>query len=301
MEILYERCCGLDVHERSVVACLIAPGEGREPRREIRTFGTMTEDIPAPSDRLAESGCTHAAMESTGVYWKPIRNLLEGSFALPLVNAQHVKAVPGRKTDARDCEWIADLLRHGPLRPSFVPERSRRELREPTRYRRTLVRERSAEVNRLQKTLEGANHEWIELLGDPVATDVTGKSARRMLRALIAGSTDAATMARMAERKLRAKIPELERALSGRFAPHQRFMLAEQLAHIDYLGESIERVSGEIEERVRPFEAENERLDSIPGGGQAHRRGAGIGDRGRRRPLPHRGAPGEPGRDVSGR
>ncbi len=195
MEVVYERCCGLDVHKRSVVACLIVPGANGQPRKHVRTFGTMTEDILALSDWLAESGCTHVAMESTGVYWKPIWNLLEDSFTLLLVNAQHIKAVPGRKTDVRDCEWIADLLRHGLLRPSFVPERSQRELRELTRYRRTLVRERSSEVNRLQKTLEGAN---IKLAS--VATDVTGKSARRMLQALIAGSTDAVTMAQLAVR-----------------------------------------------------------------------------------------------------
>ncbi len=263
MEVMYERCCGLDVHKRTVVACLVLPGPDGQPRKQVRTFGTVTEEILQLSDWLAESGVTHVAMESTGVYWKPIWNLLEDSFALLLVNAQHIKAVPGRKTDVRDCEWIADLLRHGLLQPSFVPDRPQRELRELTRYRRSLTWERSAEVNRLQKTLEGAN---IKLAS--VASDVMGKSARRMLEALIAGSTDAAAMAQLAKRSLRSKIPELERALSGRFAPHQRFMLAEQLAHIDFLDETIERVSEEIAERVRPFEAEIERLDGIPGVGR---------------------------------
>jgi len=263
MEVIYERCCGLDVHKRSVVACLMVPGPGSGSRKEIRTFGTMTEEVLRLSDWLAESGCAHVAMESTGVYWKPLWNLLEGSFALLLVNAHHVKAVPGRKTDVRDCEWLADLLRHGLLRPSFVPDRAQRELRELTRYRRSLIEERSAEVNRLQKTLEGAN---IKLAA--VASDITGKSARRMLEALVAGSTDAAAMAEMAKGKLRRKIPELERALEGRLAQHQRFMIARQLAHIDFLDEAIEHTSAEIADRVRPFEPQIGRLEGIPGVGR---------------------------------
>jgi transposase len=157
MDVVYPRCCGLDLHQRTVVACLLTPGPRGKPTREVRTFGTMTDDLLALADWLTAAGCTHVAMESTGVLWKPIYNLLEGSFELLLVNAHHVKAVPGRKTDVKDSEWLADLLRHGLLRPSFVPDRPQRELRELTRYRTTLVRERSAEVNRLQKTLEGAN------------------------------------------------------------------------------------------------------------------------------------------------
>ncbi len=261
--MVYERCCGLDVHKRMVVACLVGPGGDGQPRKQVRTFGTVTEEILEMSDWLAEAGCTHVAMESTGVYWKPIWNLLEDSFALLLVNAQHIKAVPGRKTDVRDCEWIADLLRHGLLQPSFVPDRPQRELRELTRYRRSLTRERSSEVNRLQKTLEGANIK----LGS-VASNVVGRSGRQMLEALIAGSTDTTAIAQLARTRLRSKIPELERALEGRFAPHQRFMLAQQLAHIDYLDEAIERVSEEIAERVSPFEEQIERLDSIPGVGR---------------------------------
>ena len=230
MEVLYQRCAGLDVHKRNVVACLIVPGADGRPKRQIRTFTTMTAGILELSDWLAGSGCTHVAMESTGVYWKPIGNLLEASYTLLLANAQHIKAVPGRKTDVNDAEWIADLLRHGLLPASFVPDRPQRELRELTRYRTALIRERSAEVNRLQKTLEGAN---IKLAG--VATDIMGKSAREMLQALIAGRTDAAALAQLAEGKLRAKLPQLEQALTGRFAAHQRFMLAQQLAHIDAL------------------------------------------------------------------
>ena len=180
MDVVYERCCGLDVHKQSVVACQVAPGPDGRPRKQVRTFGTMTADLLELSDWLTEAAVTHVAMESTGVYWKPIWNLLEGSFDLVLANARHIKAVPGRKTDVKDCQWIADLLRHGLLRGSFVTERSQRELPELGRYRTTLVRERSAEIGRLQKTLEGAN---IKLAS--VATDVMGKSARQMLKRLV--------------------------------------------------------------------------------------------------------------------
>ena len=180
-----------------------------------------------------------------------------------MVNAQHIKAVPGRKTDVKDAEWIADLLRHGLLTPSFVPDRPQRELRELTRYRTTLIRERTAEVNRLQKTLEGAN---IKLAS--VATDILGASGREMLTALVAGCADAAAMAELARGRLREKLPILARALAGRFEAHQRFMVAEQLAHVDYLDAAIERVSAEIRDRLRPFEAAVERLDAIPGIGR---------------------------------
>ncbi len=160
MEVLFERCCGLDIHKRTVVACLVVPGSTGAPTKDVRSFGTMTDELLQLADWLSAAGCTHVALESTGVYWKPIWNLLEGQFALLLVNARHVKAVPGRKTDAKDCEWVADLLRHGLLRGSFVPDRGQRELRELTRYRTSLVQERSAEVNRLQKTLEGPTSNW---------------------------------------------------------------------------------------------------------------------------------------------
>ena len=228
MDVIYERCCGLDIHKRTVVACLIVPAPGGPPRKEVRTFGTMTEDILALGDWLAAAGCRHVAMESTGVLWKPLYNLLEGAFELRLANARHIKAVPGRKTDVRDCEWIADLLRHGLLPASFVPDRPQRELRELTRYRTTLVRERTAEVNRLQKTLEGAN---IKLAA--VASDVVGVSGRQMLAALVAGTTDAAA-----------------------------------LAHLDFLDDAVARVSAEIAARLRPCAAVLERLDTIPGVGR---------------------------------
>jgi transposase len=263
MDVLYERCCGLDIHKRTVVACLIVPGPTGAPTKEVRSFGTMTDDLSQLADWLLESGCTHVAMESTGVYWKPVWNLLEGQFELLLVNARHVKAVPGRKTDAKDCEWLADLLRHGLLRSSFVPDRPQRELRELTRYRTSLVQERSAEINRLQKTLEGANIK----LGD-VATDIMGLSSRQMLAALAGGETDAAAMAQLAQGRLRDKLPALERALAGRIGHHQRFLLARQLAHIDFLNAAIAEVSAELAERLRPYAAELERLATIPGVGR---------------------------------
>jgi transposase len=263
MDVVYERCCGLDVHKKTVVACLITPGSGGQAQKEIRTFGTMTDDLLRLGDWLAEAGCTHVALESTGVYWKPIWNLLEGQVELLLVNAQHIKAVPGRKTDVQDSEWIADLLRHGLLRASFVPDREQRELRELTRYRASLVRERSREINRLQKTLEGAN---IKLAA--VATDILGKSGHDILVALAAGATDAAALADLARGKLRAKLPELERALVGRFGAHQRLLVAHQLGHIDYLDEVIAELSARIAERLRPFDAELERLDAITGVGR---------------------------------
>jgi transposase len=223
----------------------------------------MTGDLLALADWLTAEGVTHVAMEATGSSWKPVWNLLEGSFDLLLANAQHSKAVPGRKTDVKDAEWIADLLRHGLLRPSFVPDRAQRELRELTRYRTSLVQERAAEASRLQKTLEGANLK----LGD-VASNVLGRSARAMLERIVAGETDAAALAQLAQGRLREKIPALERALAGRVAAHQPFLLAQQLAHLDDLDEVIERVSTEVAERLRPFVAALERLDTIPGVGR---------------------------------
>jgi transposase len=263
MNVIYERCCGLDVHKSSVVACLLLSHPQGEPVRAIRTFGTMTGDLLALADWLAEMGCTHVAMESTGVYWKPIWNLLEDAFDLLLVNPRDSKAVPGRKTDVSDAEWIADLLRHGLLRGSYVPDRPQRELRELTRYRLSLVRERTAEANRLQKTLEGAN---IKLAS--VATDILGKSGRDILQALVAGAEDTAALAQLAQGRLREKIPELEQALAGRVDAHHRFMLTEHLAHIDFLETAIARVSAEIADRLRPVTETVERLDTIPGIGQ---------------------------------
>ncbi len=273
VEVVHERCCGLDVHKKAVVACAITPDAEGKPDREIRTFGTMTADLLKLSEWLAAKGVSHVAMESTGVYWKPVYNLLEGSFQLVLVNAAHLRAVEGRKTDVRDAEWIADLLRHGLLRASFVPDRAQRELRELTRYRTSLVRERASEVNRLAKTLEGANIK----LGS-VASDILGASARAMLEGLLEGRMHPAALAKLARGRLREKTDKLELALSGLFGGHQRFMVASQLAHIDYLDEAIEGLNREISGRLsqeaeglgqagheRPFEEAVGLLDTIPG------------------------------------
>ena len=263
VEVVYPRCCGVDVHKKTVVACLIVPGPQGCPVKEVRTFGTMTDDLLALVDWVVAAGCTHVAMESTGSYWKPLYNLLEGVLEVLVVNAARIKAVPGRKTDVRDCEWIADLLRHGLLQASFIPDRPQRELRELTRYRASLVHERAAQVNRVQKGLEGAN---IKLAA--VATDIMGVSGRDMLAALIGGTADAATMAQFARGRMREKIPQLEKALAGTFGTHQRFLIAQQLAHIDFLDALIERVSAQIAERVRPFEEFIALLDTITGIGR---------------------------------
>jgi transposase len=263
MEVVYPRCCGLDVHKKLVVACLLTPGPDGQPAKTIRTFGTMTADLVALADWLSAAGCTHVAMEATGVYWKPIWNLLEQRFHLLLVNARHIKAVPGRKSDVRDSEWIADLLQHGLLRSSFVPDRSQRELRELTRYRMALVRERTAEANRLQKTLEGAN---IKLAA--VATDILGLSGRQMLEALVAGTLDPSEMADLAKGLLRKKIPQLEQALVGQVGAHQRFLIRRHLVQIDGLDAAIAEVSAEIADQLHPFEDVIVRLDTIPGIGR---------------------------------
>jgi transposase len=259
MDIVYPRCCGIDIHKKTAVACIIISSPDAPPRKQTRTFGTMTDDLLVLADWLAAERVTHVAMESTGVYWKAPFNLLEGQFEVLLANAQHIKAVPGRKTDVQDAEWIADLLRHGLLKASFVPDRAQRELREVTRYRTALVRERATETNRLQKTLEGANIK----LGD-VASNILGQSARQMLDGLVADA-DPATLAQCARGRMREKIPQLERALVGRFAAHQRFLIAQQLAHIDYLDEVIEQLNAEVAQRLAPFASTIERLDAIPG------------------------------------
>jgi transposase len=263
MDVLYERCCGIDVHKRSVTACRLLPGVEGKPTKETRTFGTMTEEVLALGDWLEAGGVTHVAMESTGVYWKPLWNLFEEHFTVLLVNAAHVKVVPGRKRDVGDAEWLADLVRHGLLRGSFVPDRPARELRELTRYRSSLARARTAEVNRLQKTLEGAN---IKLAS--VVSDITGVSARMMLGEVVIGSDDAGAMADLAVGQLRRKLPDLEQALTGRMSAHQRSMLAQHLTHIDALEAQIASLGVEIAARLRPFEPQVAILDSIPGIGR---------------------------------
>ncbi len=255
MEVLHPRCCGLDVHKKTVTACVITP-DGRE----IRTFGTMTNDLLQLKEWLHESKVTHVAMESTGVFWKPIYNLLEDGFNLLLVNAQHIKAVPGRKTDVKDAEWIAQLLRHGLVRGSFVPDRNQRELRDLVRYRRSLIDERSREVNRIQKVLEGAN---IKL--SSVASDVVGASGRAMLAAMVNGIDDPKALANMAKGTLRRKKASLEEALQGLISEQQKAILKIQLDHLDFLDKQIARLDEEISERMRPQQEVIERLDSIPG------------------------------------
>jgi transposase len=245
MEIMYDCCCGLDVHKQLIVGCLVSVTPSGERQKETRSFTTMTAGILALADWLTAAGCTQVAMESTGVYWKPIWNLLEGRFEVLLVNAQHIKAVPGRKTDVRDAEWIADLLQHGLLRPSFVPPRPQRELRELTRYRTTLLAERARVINRLQKVLEDTN-----LKLSSVATNIVGLSARTMLAAVLEGETNPQVLAGLARGKLRAKRAQLEQALVGQVGAQHRFVLISQLAHIDFLDEQVAQCDAQIERLI---------------------------------------------------
>lgn len=259
MDVLHERCCGLDVHKKSITACIITP-----KGREIKTFETMTRNLIELVDWIKSNRCSHVAMESTGDYWKPIYNLLELEDLQPvLVNAQHIKAVPGRKTDVKDAEWIARLLRHGLVQGSFVPDREQRELREIVRYRRSIIEERAREVNRIQKVLEGGN---IKLAS--VASNILGVSARNMLEAIINGEEDTTVLADFAQKKLKSKKADLKLALEGRLGPHQLLMIEKQLGHIDYLDDLIKELDEEIEKRMLPFSEDLELLDSIPGVGK---------------------------------
>jgi transposase len=260
VDTLYPRCAGIDVHKNNVVVCVRCCDRPGKVAEEIRTFSTMTADLLALSDWLAERGVTHAAMESTGVYWKPVFNVLEGRVEVILVNAEHIKQVPGRKTDVKDCQWIAQLLQHGLLKASFVPPQPIRELRDLTRQRTQLIQERTAAVNRIQKVLEDAN---VKLAG--VATDVMGVSGRDMLEALIAGESDPAKLAELARKRLREKIPALRLALQGRVTEHHRFLLRMHLDHVTHLEELIGRLGGRIEEALAPFAEAEERLQTIPG------------------------------------
>jgi transposase len=263
MEIVYTHCAGLDVHKKTVVAAIIMPEEAGGLWKEVRTFGTMTGDLLALSDWLMTCGVTHVAMESTGEYWKPVYNILENNFEVLLVNAQHIKAVPGRKTDVKDAEWIAELLRHGLLKASFVPPLGQRELRELTRYRSTFVRTRATLVNRVHKVLEGAN---IKLTS--VASDVMGVSGRAMLEAIVEGERSPSEMAELARGRMRDKRDLLTQALAGRVQAHHRFVLTELLAEIDNLDETIARFNEQIAEYCRPFEEAVALLDTIPGIGR---------------------------------
>jgi len=260
MQVTYERCCGIDVHKETVVACVIVPAADGKAVKETRTFNTMTGDLRALAEWVKQMQCTHVAMESTGVYWKPVYNLMEGQFEILVVNAEHLKKIAGRKTDVADAEWIADLLRHGLLKGSFIPSAQQRAWRDLTRYRTRLTDDRTREVNRVQKVLEGAN---IKLAS--VASNVMGVSGRAMLEQLIQGKTDPATLAELAKGRLREKRELLEQALTGTFKPHHRFMLIQHLSHIDFLDEQIAKLDAELEEQMRPFQAELTRWDQIPG------------------------------------
>lgn len=245
MRTVYKRCAGLDVHKKTVVACRRRLNGDGAWESEVKTFGTMTADLLLLLDWLLEWAVEVVVMESTGDYWKPVFNLLEGNLEVWLVNAQHVKQVPGRKTDVKDAEWLAELLSYGLLKPSFIPEKPQRDLRDLTRYRVTLVQERARVINRVQKLLENAN---IKLAS--VATDVFGVSGRLMLAALVEGKQNEAEMATLAKGRLRNKLPELEKALTGIVREHHRFLLAQQLAHIDFLDEQIDEIGQEIARRV---------------------------------------------------
>jgi transposase len=261
MDIVYEACAGLDVHKETVVVCVRRRDGKGKVRQETRTFSTMTSRLLDMGDWLEEQGVTHLAMESTGVYWKPIWNLLEDQFKILLVNAQHIKQVPGRKTDVKDAEWIAQLLQLGLLRGSFVPATPQRQLRELTRQRKQLIQAKSSVANRIQKVLEDANIK----LGS-VASDVLGVSGRSMLEAIIAGEDNPTILAELARRKLRSKIPQLRLALHGRVTEHHRFLLRLLLDELQHMEGLIERLSGRITEVLpSPFAEAVQRLTTIPG------------------------------------
>jgi len=260
MKILYPCCAGLDVHKASVVACVLWVDAHGECRKDIRTFGTMTGNLLALADWLSERSVTHVAMESTGVYWKPVFNILEGTFEVLLVNARHIKQVPGRKTDVKDCEWLAQLLQHGLLKGSFVPERSQRDLRDLTRHRAQLISEQTRVANRVQKVLEDANIK----LGS-VASDVLGVSGRLMIQAILDGRSDPAQMAELAKGRLRKKRDDLNAALEGHVTDHHRFMLRTLWDHLQHLETLVAALDARIEELMRPFEHEIARLVTIPG------------------------------------
>ena len=261
MDMIYSSVAGLDVHKRTVVACVRRLDGRGKVCRQVKTFGTMTGDLLELGDWLQQHAVTHVAMESTGVYWKPIFHLLEGRFAeILLVNPQHIKNVPGRKTDVKDCEWIAQLLQCGLLRGSFVPPREIRELRDLTRQRSQLVADRARVANRIQKVLEDAN---IKLAS--VATDILGMSGRAMLQALIRGETDPEAMADLALRRLRAKLPQLRQALAGKVTEHHRFLLRTLLEQVDGLERLIGSYHERIEQAMAPFAPARDRLMTIPG------------------------------------
>lgn len=259
MEVLYKRCCGLDIHKKSVYACVLIKEEGKREKHLAR-FGTMSEDIVRLGEWLRSWGVQRVGMESTGVYWKPIWNLLEEEFDLELINAEHIKKVPGRKTDVKDSEWIAELLQHGLVRGSFVPVQPQRDLRELTRYRAGLCEDKGRVANRLQKVLEDAN---IKLAA--VASDILGASGRAMLHALIEGEQDAEKLADLAKQGLRKKMPELKQALAGKVRDHHRFLLRQLLDEVKFLERQIQQIDLHIGTQIRPFQWAITLLTTIPG------------------------------------
>ena len=260
MQVMIERAAGLDVHQETVVACVLIGKPGWRPTKEVRTFRTMTRELEGLRDWLLSLGVTHVGMESTGVYWKPVYSVLEGSFELIVGNARHIRNVPGRKTDVKDAEWIADLVRHGLIAKSFVPPPPLRELRELLRYRRKLVESQAAERNRLLKLLETAN---IKLAS--VATVVFGVSGRAMLKALIEGTASAETMADLAKGQLRRKRVDLVLALEGRVEDHHRFLLAIQLRRLEAAEADIAGLDQRIDEKLEPYRVAHALLMQIPG------------------------------------
>jgi len=259
MQVMFERCAGIDVHKKQVTVCVMV-GEGQKVQTELKSFGTTTPELLELSDWLNSFGVTQVGLESTGVYWKPVYNLLEGHFELWLVNAQHIKAVPGRKTDVKDAQWLAQLLRHGLVRKSFVPPLSQRQLRELTRHRSNLVGRKGQVTNEVHKLLESTNIK----LGD-VATDITGVSARLMLDQIVQGQTDAEILADLAKGRLRHKMERLKLALQGKVEAHHKLILAQLLAEMDWLEEQIEEVGGEIAQRLAADQELIDRLDEVPG------------------------------------
>lgn len=263
MTVLYERCAGLDVHKASVVACSLLTAATGKASRQVRTFPTTTAGLLALADWLRSQAGTHVAMESTGIYWRPVFSILEDSFQVILVNAQPMKAVPGHKTDVKDSEWIADLLRHGLLKASFIPPKPIRDLRDLVRSRKSLVQDRTQAINRLQKVLETAN---IKL--SCVASDVLGKSGRDMIEALVAGISDPEALANLARGRLRAKLPALRQALEGRIDPTHQVLLRHLLDVIDFLQAQIDQLGADIELRLSAYEPQLSRLMQIPGVGR---------------------------------
>ncbi len=280
MDVQYQRCAGLDVQKRTVVACVRLTTAQGEVQQEVRTFGTMTADLLALGDWLAGYAVEQVAMESTGVYWRPVFNVPEAQHAIVLVNSQHMRAVPGRKTDVKDAEWLADLLAHGLLahgllQSSFIPPAPVRALRDLVGYRRSLMQARTQEINRVHKLLELGN---IKLAA--VATDVLGKSGRAMLHGLVAGDQDPETLTELARGRLRAKLPALRQALEGQLQLHHRLLLRQMLAHLDFLEASLAEVQAEIERHLVPFAEAVALAQTLPGVGAVAAAGliAELGD-----------------------